>query len=172
MEVKPPLYGSGVLKGSITSSRVNFVVADITFQGDASKDVITGSYVVTRQTGNQLGTFRLTKQPGLQQLYRCADGVLVEVETLKPKPVAKASAKVAMVTSDYATIDKRCSFLPHDNYGRCNYESETIAKPRKYDRLTVLSPLTRAENGDDIYKVRTEQGWVGWIDSKFVQIEE
>lgn len=174
IEVKPPLYGSGALRGSITGSRVNFIVADITFQGDATKDVITGSYVVTRQTGNQLGTFRLTKQPGLQQLYGCADGALVEVEVQKPKPkpVAKSSVRFATVTSDYATIDKRCAFLPYDNYGRCNYQPETVAKPRKYDRLTVLSPLTRAENGDDIYKVRTEQGWVGWIESKFIHLEE
>ena len=62
MEVKPPLYGSGALRGSVRGSHITFVVADITFQGDASKSVIAGSYVVTRQEGNQLGEFHLMKQ--------------------------------------------------------------------------------------------------------------
>src|ERR1051326_4119081 len=131
MEVKPPLYGSGALRGSIRGSRLNFVVADITFQGDASKSGITGSYVVTRPTGNQLGEFHLTKQPsGTQNLFGCADGDLieVEVETLKRKPVAKAHrAIIAVVTGRYgATLYKRCAFLPSENYGRCNYSPEEV----------------------------------------------
>jgi DnaJ domain len=76
MKVQPPLYGSGVLRGSVRRSRANFVVADITFQGDASKSGIAGSYVVTRKEGNQLGEFNLMKQAGAEPSYHCEDGVL------------------------------------------------------------------------------------------------
>lgn len=175
VEVKPPLYGSGVVRGSIRGSHVNFVVADITFQGEASKTGIAGSYVVTRSDGNQLGDFRLSKWTAAKTAYGCSDGAVVEFEVVdsppKPKPVKTPAATVAVVTSDYATIEKRCAFLPFDNYGRCNYQPETVARPRKSDRLTVLSPLTRAENGEDIYKVRTAQGWVGWINSNSITIQ-
>jgi hypothetical protein len=77
MEVRPPLDGNGVLRGIIRGSHVNFVVADITFQGDASKTGITGSYDVARQEGNQFGDFRLTKQIG-NASYGCARGAVVE----------------------------------------------------------------------------------------------
>jgi hypothetical protein len=172
MEVKPPLYGSGALSGSIRGSHVNFVVADITFQGDASKSEIAGSYVVTRQGGNQLGDFRLTKQPGAEASYGCADGTLVEVEvqpTSKPRP--KPEALYAIVGQYYTSIYKRCAFLPQDNYGRCNYQPETVAELKRGDRVRVLSRMVRAENGDDIYKVRTEQGWEGWIDARGITLE-
>jgi hypothetical protein len=76
VEVKPPLYGSGALHGSIRGSRLNFVVADITFQGEASKGGITGSYVVTRPAGNQLGEFHLKRQAGATTSYDCKGGVL------------------------------------------------------------------------------------------------
>jgi hypothetical protein len=78
----------------------------------------------------------------------------------------------AIVTSDYPAIEKRCAFLPPDNYRRCNWEPETIARLKRFDRLTILSPLTRAEDGQDIYRVRTAQGWEGWINSNFVDIQQ
>ena len=84
MEVKPPLYGSGVLRGSIRGSHINFVVADITFQGEASKNAISGSYVVSRQDGNQLGDFHLTRQVAAEPSYRCDDGVLTAVAKVVP----------------------------------------------------------------------------------------
>jgi len=172
MEVKLPLYLSGVLRGSVRGSHVNFVVADITFQGDASENAIAGSYVVTRQDGNQLGDFHLTKQPGAEVFYGCADGTLVEVEVQpasKPRP--KPEALYAVVGPYYTSIYKRCAFLPQDNYGRCNYQPETVAKLKSGDRVRVLSRMVRAENGDDIYKVRTEQGWEGWIDARGITLE-
>lgn len=207
MKVKPPLYGSGTVQGTVRGAYVNFAVADITFHGDALKNSISGSYVVSRQDGQQLGDFRIEKRKEGDPQYYCKDGTLTEVqpevtarqpkvaagtpEDSKPteqpevivvpreKPksqpevvVVPRETVIVVVTSDYAAIVKRCAFLPADNYARCGYQPQTIAKPRKHDRLTVLSPLTRAENGEDIYKVRTEQGWEGWIDSKFVQIQD
>jgi hypothetical protein len=86
----------------------------------------------------------------------------------KPKPVAL----YATVTGKYASIDKRCAFLPLDNYGRCGFGPETIARLQSGDRVRVLSPKVRAENGDDIYKVRTQQGWEGWIESTNITLEE
>jgi hypothetical protein len=177
-EVKPPLYGSGVLRGSIRGSHVNFVVADITFQGDASKTGITGSYVVSRQEGNQLGDFRLSKQTGTKASYGCADGAVLEFEisdspTPTTKPVAKTpTARFAVVTGrDGATVYKRCAFLPLENYGRCNYGPEEVAELKRGDRVRILSPLTRAQNGDDIYKVKTQQGWEGWARAEDITLE-
>jgi hypothetical protein len=175
MQVKPPLYGSGTVQGTVRGVYVNFAVADIAFHGDALKTSITGSYVVSRQDGQQLGDFRIEKRKEGDPRYYCKDGMLTEALTDVPEviivPRERPKTTIAVVTSDYASIEKRCAFLPTDNYGRCNYQPETIARPRKYDRLTILSPLTRAENGEDIYKVRTAQGWEGWINSKFVQIQ-
>jgi hypothetical protein len=76
MQVKPPLYGSGAVHGSVRGSHLDFIVADITFKGDVSKSAILGMYVVSRQDGQQLGDFRMTKQPGMQESYGCADGSL------------------------------------------------------------------------------------------------
>jgi hypothetical protein len=93
----------------------------------------------------------------------------------KPRPAKQAPKPLvtyATVTGTYASIDKRCAFLPIDNYGRCGYGPETIARLQKGDRVRLLSPKVRAENGEDIYKVRTQQGWEGWIKSADIAIEE
>jgi hypothetical protein len=179
MQVKSPLYGSGAVQGTVRRTYVNFAVADIAFHGDALKNAIAGVYVVSRQDGQQQGDFRLERRKEGDPQYYCKDGTLTEVKTevrtKQPEVIVvspeKPKLKVvyAVVTSNYATIEKRCAFLPSDNYRRCNYEPETIARLKKFDRLIVLSPLTRAENGDDIYRVRTAQGWEGWIDSKSVE---
>ena len=178
MEVKPPLYGSGVLRGSVHGSQVDFSVADITFQGNISKNEIIGSYVVTRHEGNQLGDFRLTKQTGVKESYSCADGAVVQFEILdtstpKAKFVAKTPASTfAVVTGQYgATIYKRCAFLPSENFGGCSFGPEEVAELKKGDRVRVLSPLTRAQSGDDIYRVRTPQGWEGWARANEITLE-
>jgi len=183
MEVKPPLYGSGPLHGSIRGSHIDFVVADIRLQGDALKNAVTGSYVVSRQDGQQLGDFRLTKQSGSAASYSCSDGKLIEFEVVDPpatnpqyrtadSPHPKSTAAYAIVGSGYySTMYKRCAFLPLDNYGRCNYGPETVAELKGGDRVRVLSPLIRAENGNDIYKIRTQQGWEGWIDARGITLE-
>jgi curved DNA-binding protein CbpA len=177
VEVKSPLQGSGALRGRIRGSHLNFVVADIAFQGDALKNEITGSYVVTRQEGNQLGDFHLTKRPGPQGSYGCSDdGALIEferAETPKTKPVVKTPAGTfATVTGRYgAAIYKRCAFLPSENFGRCNYGPEEVAELKQGDRVRILSPMTRAQSGDDIYKVRTPQGWEGWARAEDLTLE-
>jgi len=184
MDVKPPLYGSGSLHGSIHGSHVDVVVADIRFQGVSLKNEITGSYVVSRQDGQQLGDFRLTKQPaGAEAQYGCANGKLTEVGTesktatidFQPehaeKPHPTPVAVYAIVGPYYTSLYKRCAFLPKDNYGRCNYRPQTVAQLKNGDRVRVLSSEVRAEDGDDIYKVRTQQGWEGWIDSRGITME-
>jgi hypothetical protein len=93
MKVQPPLYGSGVLRGSVRGSHLNFVVADITFQGDASRGGIAGSYVVTRQDGNQLGDFRLTKQASGNTSYVCTDGEVTKFE-VDSAPSQQASQRI------------------------------------------------------------------------------
>lgn len=164
------------MRGSIRGSHVNFVVADITFQGEVSKTGIAGSYVVTRVDGNQLGDFRLSKRTAANTSYSCSDGAVVEFEVVdsppKPKPVKTPAATSAVVTGRYgATIYKRCAFLPLENYGRCNYGPEEVAELKQGDRVRILSPLTRAQSGDDIYKVRTQQGWEGWARAEDITLE-
>lgn len=175
MEVKLPLYGSGVLRGTIRGSHVSFAVADITFDGDVSKTGITGSYVVTRREGNQLGDFRLTKQTEGKGSYSCVDGAVAEFEVTdtppKPKLAVKSPAVTYAIVRYGATIYNRCAFLPIENYRRCDYGPEEVAELKQGDRVRVLSPLTRAQNGDDIYKVRTQQGWEGWIKSEDIFLE-
>jgi len=79
MAVKPPLDGSGTLRGSVRSSSVNFAVADMTFHGSFSWNEIAGSFVVARPEGNQLGEFRLVKQAAAGPAYHCDDGVLTGI---------------------------------------------------------------------------------------------
>ena len=184
MQVKPPLSGSGAVQGRVRGAHVNFVVADIAFRGDALKDAITGFYVVSRQESQQLGEFRLERRKESDPQYFCDGGTLTDAQTkvktthqadvivVPPEKPHPSRVEYAVVVSDYAAIEKRCAFLPSDNYRRCNFQPETIARPRKFDRLTILSPLTRAENGEDIYKVRTAQGWEGWIDSRLVEVQQ
>ena len=95
----------------------------------------------------------------------------IEDPPATPAHPTRARPQYATVKDNYAALVKRCSFLPFDNYGRCNYQPETIATLKRGDRVRLLSPLTRAENGSDIYKVRTEQDWDGWIDSNHIRLE-
>ena len=186
VEIKPPLVGSGALRGSIRGTRVNFVVSDIAFQGTASKNVITGTYVVSRPDGQQLGDFRLTKQPSADGSYSCgADGTLTVVEpssrqysdvpsgsTILPRVAKPHLSLYAVVNAGGdSTLYKRCAFLPMENAGRCDFGPEEVAELKQGDRVKVLSPLTRAQSGDDIYKVRTQQGWEGWIKAEGITLE-
>jgi DnaJ domain len=186
MGVKPPLYGGGLLHGTIRGSHIDFAVNMIRFQGEVSGKEIAGSYIVSKSEGLQeLGDFHLAMKMGAYPEYRCTDGTFAEVQTTiktaasdsqpltryaKPRPTPVAV--YAIVTGTYGgTLNKRCAFLPSDNYGRCGYKPETLAQLQKGDRLRVLSPQIRAENGDDIRKVRTEQGWEGWIDISSITVE-
>jgi hypothetical protein len=97
--------------------------------------------------------------------------ILDDQVELVAKPRPKPEAVYAVVSLYYTKIYKRCAFLPRDNYARCNYQPETVAELRSGDRVRVLSRMVRAESGDDIYKVRTEQGWEGWIDARCITLE-
>jgi hypothetical protein len=311
MDVKPPLYGSGLLSGAARGSHIEFAVSNIRFQGEAQGSEVSGSYIVSKGGGAQeQGDFHLTKRMSADAEYRCANGTLTEIKTgttplafnprllppnwervcpadaknCKPsalhvwiagdslyetsentigniagatscttkrvgtewrgscqytltwkqppgtvckvetseritgvslsriagvsqrvdytplralpsrcpvagsenadfeyipagkqraeKPHPKPVAFYAIVTGNYyGSLKKRCAFLPLTNYGRCHYQPETIAELRGGDRVRILSPQLRAENGDDIYKIRTQQGWEGWIDSRGITIE-
>jgi hypothetical protein len=82
VDIKPPLYGSGPLHGSISSAHLHFVVGDVTFRGDASKSGIAGSYVVARQEGDQLGDFRLSKQTASNAASVCTNGKVSTFEVV------------------------------------------------------------------------------------------
>ena len=184
MEVRPPLYGSGALHGSISGSHLDFVVADLTFRGDASKNEIAGSYVVALQNGQQVGNFRLAKRKEGDSQYRCSDGNLVEQQTTDNKgwsvvaeevaqPKQKPKVLVGIVTKDYANVDKRCAFLTPFQRGYCSLDG-TVAYVRIGDQLTIVMSAAnpRMKTASDIYHVRTKQGWVGWIDSNSITVEQ
>jgi hypothetical protein len=137
MEVKPPLYGRGALRGSIHGSHVNFVVADITFQGDASKSGITGSYVVVRQDGNQLGEFHLMKQTAAAPSYDCEGGVVTSSLTANHVPsedkVVPTTANVMVKTPNApatvarpATENRAWSSKQSDLSGLTSSEHQSI----------------------------------------------
>jgi hypothetical protein len=173
MEVQPPLYGSGALHGSMQGSRVDFVVADITFRGDASTSGIAGSYVVTRQEGNQSGEFHLTRQAGAGSLYHCEGGVLTAVSQTysdvptgykvlppaanltvePPNPLATDSKPPrqpdlsSLTSSEHQSIESACSYAKY-NQGPAAYDKCLV---RQFEDLRVgpkqpdLSRLTSSE---------------------------
>jgi hypothetical protein len=108
----------------------------------------------------------------LQPLMACGSFVGLQSAAYFVQVAVQPNSKdvYAIVTSDYPAIEKCLSAL--GQLPTLQSEPETIARPRRFDRLTILSPLTRAEDGEDIYKVRTAQGWEGWINSKFVDIQQ
>jgi DnaJ domain len=182
--ITPPLYGSGSLSGTQSGDDVRFTVQNINFQGRRAGARVDGSYVVSGLDGTkQFGQFHLKRRSALGSNSHCNDGVLtddsksvgVEVAAatvpLSNANVVREGQNVAVVTENYAELNKRCAFLPADNYGRCGFAPETVAQLKMGDHLRVLSSLTRAENGKDILKVKTEQGWVGWIDANYVSLQ-
>ena len=67
MDVKPPLYGSGPLQGTMKGSKVSFVVTSdamqIAFDGGRDAGRLNGNYIVSTRDGGskQTGTFALQK---------------------------------------------------------------------------------------------------------------
>jgi curved DNA-binding protein CbpA len=181
--IGPPLYGSGKIQGTLNGVRLVIVVDNIQFVGELADSALNGTYLVYGDGGaKESGDFELERQGPDAKRYSCSNGEMKEllnsdVARMKPPkvefsaPPAKVSPNYAVVIKAYATLDKRCAHLPGDNYGRCNYGPETIAELKIGDRLKVLAHTTRAEDGQDICKVQTAQGWVGWIDVADIQLE-
>ncbi len=48
---------------------------------------------------------------------------------------------------------------------------ETIAILKPGDRVKVLSSKTRTKGGNDVYRIRTAQGWEGWIPESSLMVE-
>ncbi len=48
---------------------------------------------------------------------------------------------------------------------------ETIAILKPGDRVRVLSTKTRTKDGSDVYRIRTAQGWEGWITESSLMLE-
>ncbi|SRR5581483_7025920 len=48
---------------------------------------------------------------------------------------------------------------------------ETIAILKPGDRVKVLSSKTRTKDGNDVYRIRTPQGWEGWIPESSLMLE-
>jgi hypothetical protein len=97
----------------------------------------------------------------------CVNSGTCKAELSAPPQSTTPNPFYAIVKSNYARLEKRCAFLRVGNPRHCSFY-HTIAELREGDRVRVVSPSTRAEDGNDIFKIRTEQGWVGWVDSTFI----
>jgi hypothetical protein len=140
MDIKPPLYGSGALHGSVRGSHVTLLVGDITFQGDASKNAVTGSYVVTRRGGNQLGDFRAMKQAVAELSYQCNNGVL----TAGARVASPSSQQSSDVPPGYKVLPPAANatvVTPNASATGSKPPTETRAGPKQPD----LSSLTYSE---------------------------
>ena len=111
---------------------------------------------------------------GMVWVPRSPDNVKPHVTPIKHIPVL-AHATVHTDTM----LSARCAFdvdnlpcLPAWQKGQIKTQDGSIAWLNAGDRIDVLSPLTRAENGFSIYKVRTSQGWVGWVTALDIDIDK
>jgi len=77
----------------------------------------------------------------------------------------------AVVTGDFAEIDKRCYF-DAGSYpcGLYDPNGATISTLHKGDQLQILSHKIRSSGGTDIYEVQFQQ-WTGWIDAANLSLE-
>jgi hypothetical protein len=130
-----------VLHGSIRRSHVSFSVADITFQGDASKGGIAGSYVVTRSEANQLGDFRLSKQSRAKASYRCADGEVTKFEVVNAVPSSPQLSHVPSASQALPPAENLTVRTPDAPATGSKPPAETRSGPRQPD----LSGMTFSE---------------------------
>lgn len=81
MSVKPPLYGSGDLMGTVGGKGLTFTVKSdigtIVFTGAYEGDQITGTYTVQHPAGGQeFGTFRLLRKSATSRFLQMAKTAL------------------------------------------------------------------------------------------------
>jgi hypothetical protein len=102
MSVKPPLYGSGALKGTIDNNILTFTVTSdigvIVFTGVPDGDRISGRYTVQRPAGGQeAGSFQLSKQnptkPSLSTQPKPPADATIEAQDETPPPKAPVVAE-------------------------------------------------------------------------------
>lgn len=69
-----------------------------------------------------------------------------------------------------AELQHRCAF----NVGAdpCGSGAEVIADLRRGDRVETLSAVQRTTGGFDIYRVRTSEGWEGWINAEILSLDD
>jgi hypothetical protein len=94
----------------------------------------------------------------------------------KPNATLTRTYGYATVGKDGATLFERCGFYTGTLPCSEEYTSSRVkeldgqkATLKSGDRLELLSLKRRAENGQDIYKVRTAQGWTGWVNASDVE---
>jgi len=129
-------------------------------------EIENGTYTCDYQTQNG--------EVGMSLVPRSPDNVKPHATPFKRTPVL-AHATVHTNTM----LSARCAFgvenLPCYKawlHSQIKAHDGAIAWLNAGDRVEVLSPLTRAENGFSIYKVRTSQGWVGWVTALDIDIDK
>ncbi len=113
MSVRPPLYGSGPLEGSVNGSSVTFAVTSpigtITFLGTRSENKITGTYTVEHTAGLKgSGTFVLRSGPSVDTaapLLNKLESAPVPASSQPLKPLSAVSAGVDTQPSIPGAVD-------------------------------------------------------------------
>lgn len=121
--------------------------------------------VATDQIEHFEKAFQVPKPP-VEDGSNTKEGPWEKYQISAPVKTSIHSGRFGNAKGQYAAIYPRCYFLTHWEY-RC---SDSIARLRDGDHVQILSPLTRAENGEDIYKVRF-LSWEGWMNSKTIELE-
>src|SRR5205823_1770742 len=91
--------------------------------------------------------------------------VFDESDIVEPRQATQTSKTIVFrgaTVNRMAQMKKRCAF----NVGTvpCGWGvEEKIATLQSGDRVKVLSRRVRAKDGSDVYEIRTQEGWQGWI---------
>lgn len=122
MAVKPPLYGSGALKGTIDNNSLTFtVMSDIgtlVFTGVHEGEQITGMYTVQHPAGGQeAGSFKLSKESAVRAVLptEAPSHAATVVESTNISPPEKAP----VVAESPKVISQPSAHSDPKNYSAC-----------------------------------------------------
>ena len=122
ISVKPPLYGSGALKGTTDGKNLVFAVSSdigtIAFTGVDKGNQITGTYTVQHSAGGQeSGSFKLSKEGATNRVAE-TEKILVDETTAEPSNVSQPE-KAPVVAEAPKVITEPSTHSDPKNYSSC-----------------------------------------------------
>jgi hypothetical protein len=150
-----------------TVSPIDHKPCKTTAGAESGRDLMA---IDNKPAANHAGSHPVSLDAQSSSLAPCGKSGTCKAEDSAPPQSTIPNPVYAIVKSNYARLEKRCAFMAVGNPRHCSFD-HTLAELRPGDRVRVVSPRTRAEDGNDIYKIRTEQGWVGWVNSMFLVVE-
>lgn len=100
----------------------------------------------------------------------------VDARVIAPEHPEEVSPEGKMLTFGDATLTRTTSLYKSCEFNLgaypCGFGAEPeVAELREGDRVEIVPPEVRARDGEDIYQVRTIQGWEGWVDSNCLSLD-